>query len=52
LEVHPLSETFAVCLGKYRLDRPKKEGGAAEGLFSLVFEKTDQGWKIVLDHTT
>lgn len=52
LEVHPLSETFAVCLGKYRLDRPRKEGGAAEGLFSLVFEKTDQGWKIVLDHTT
>jgi ketosteroid isomerase-like protein len=52
LEVHPLSETFAVCLGKYHLDRSKKEGGAADGMFSLVFEKTDQGWKIVVDHTT
>ena len=52
LEVHPLSETFAVCLGKYHLDRSKKDGGAADGLFSLVLEKTDQGWKIVLDHTT
>jgi ketosteroid isomerase-like protein len=52
LEVHPLSETFAVCIGKYHLDRSKKEGGPAEGLFSLVFEKTDQGWKIVVDHTT
>lgn len=52
LEVHPLSDTFVVCLGKYHLDRAKKEGGAADGIFSLVFEKTDQGWKIVVDHTT
>jgi len=52
LEVHSLSDTFAICLGKYHLDRSKKEGGPADGLFSLVLEKTDQGWKIVLDHTT
>jgi ketosteroid isomerase-like protein len=52
LEVHPLSDTFAVCLGKYHLDRSKREGGPADGFFSLVFEKTDQGWKIVVDHTT
>ena len=37
---------------KYHLDRSKKEGGPADGMFSLVLEKTDQGWKIVLDHTT
>jgi ketosteroid isomerase-like protein len=52
LEVHPLSDTFVVCLGKYHLDRSKKDGGGADGIFSLVLEKTDQGWKIVLDHTT
>jgi ketosteroid isomerase-like protein len=52
LEVHPLSESFAVCIGKYHLERSKKEGGVADGIFSLVLEKTDQGWKIVLDHTT
>ena len=52
LEVHALDERFAVCLGKYHLDRTKKEGGPAQGLFSLVLEKTDQGWKIVVDHTT
>ncbi len=52
LEVHSLSDTFAVCLGKYHLDRSKKEGGPADGMFSLVFEKTDAGWKIVVDHTT
>ncbi|HEY4379516.1 MAG TPA: nuclear transport factor 2 family protein [Acidobacteriaceae bacterium] len=52
LEAHALSDTFAICLGHYHLDRSKKDGGAADGAFSLVLEKTDQGWKIVLDHTT
>ena len=52
LEVHPLDETFAVCVGKYRLDRTKKSGGNAEGIFSLILEKTEKGWKIVVDHTT
>lgn len=52
LEVRPLDERFALCIGKYHLERSKKEGGNADGLFSLVFEKTDKGWKIVVDHTT
>jgi ketosteroid isomerase-like protein len=52
LEVHPLDENFAVVIGKYHLERSKKDGGNAEGLFSLVFENTDNGWKIVVDHTT
>ncbi len=52
LEVHPIDEKVATCVGKYRLERSKKNGGNAEGLFSMVFEKTDSGWKIVVDHTT
>ena len=52
LEVHPLDENFAVVIGKYHVERGKKEGGNVEGLFSLVFENTDNGWKIVVDHTT
>jgi uncharacterized protein (TIGR02246 family) len=52
LEVHSLSDAFAVCIGKYHLERAKKDGGPSDGQFSLVLEKTDQGWKIVLDHTT
>jgi uncharacterized protein (TIGR02246 family) len=52
LEVHPLDENFAVVIGKYHLERGKKDGGNVEGLFSLVFENTDNGWKIVIDHTT
>jgi uncharacterized protein (TIGR02246 family) len=52
LEVRSLDDNFAVAIGKYHLDRGKKEGGAADGIFSLVFEKTDKGWKIIIDHTT
>jgi ketosteroid isomerase-like protein len=52
LEVHPITDTVVICLGKYHLDRSKKEGGPADGFFSLVLEKTADGWKIVLDHTT
>lgn len=52
LEVHPLDEHFAVVLGRYHLDRNKKDGGNADGIFSLIFEQTGDGWKIVVDHTT
>ena len=52
LEVHPITDTLAVCIGKYHLERSKKYGGPADGIFSLVMEKTPDGWKIVLDHTT
>jgi ketosteroid isomerase-like protein len=52
LEVHALNDTYAVCIGKYHVERGKKDGGSADGLFSLLLEKTPDGWKIVLDHTT
>lgn len=52
LEARPLDAQFAIVVGKYHLDRAKKEGGTADGLFSMVLEKTVKGWKIILDHTT
>lgn len=52
LEPHVLDEHFATIVGRYRLERSKKAGGGAEGIFSLVLEHTEHGWKIVLDHTT
>ena len=52
LEPHLLDEHYAVVLGHYHLDRSKKGGGNADGFFSLVLEKTDAGWKIIVDHTT
>jgi len=52
LEVRTLDAQYAMVAGKYHLDRAKKEGGEADGLFSMVLEKTAKGWKIILDHTT
>jgi uncharacterized protein (TIGR02246 family) len=52
LEPRVLDERFAVLVGRYHLDRDKKSGGSADGMFSLVLEKTDKGWKIVVDHTS
>jgi uncharacterized protein (TIGR02246 family) len=52
LEVHPLDARFAVVTGRYHLTRSASAGGDAQGVFSLVFEKTAAGWKIILDHTS
>ena len=52
LEVRPLGQQYAVATGKYHLARSSAGGGDASGIFSLVFEKTDAGWKIILDHTS
>lgn len=52
LEPRVLDEHFALLTGRYHLERGKKFGGNAQGIFSLVLEKTIAGWKIILDHTT
>jgi|SRR5690348_4920904 len=49
LEIHVLSGNSAYVIGKYRLDREKDH---PEGVFTLIFRKFDDGWKIVNDHTT
>ena len=52
LEVHPLDAHFATVTGRYHLARSADGGGDAVGIFSLIFEKTNDGWKIILDHTS
>ena len=52
LNVRSLGENFAVVTGKFALARSAAAGGPAQGVFSLVWEKTNQGWKIILDHTS
>jgi uncharacterized protein (TIGR02246 family) len=44
---------YAVVTGNFHLDRTQK--GAAtkdDGIFSLVWHKGSEGWKIVLDHSS
>lgn len=49
LEIHVLCPDSAYVIGKYRLDREKDQ---PEGVFTLIFRKFRDGWKIVNDHTT
>lgn len=52
LEVAELDDRFATATGNFHLERTAAGGGNADGIFSLVFEKTADGWKIIRDHTT
>ena len=47
-----LDSRFATATGNFHLERSPADGGNADGIFSLVFEKTAAGWKIIRDHTT
>jgi uncharacterized protein (TIGR02246 family) len=47
-----LGADHAVVTGKFHLARSASAGGDASGIFSLIWEKTPQGWKIILDHTS
>jgi ketosteroid isomerase-like protein len=49
LEVHSLGGAAALVLGKWHLTR---DDGNIGGVFSLVFQKFPDGWKIVHDHTS
>ena len=46
------SADFAVVTGTFHLERTAKgEAKKDDGIFSLVWRKGPQGWKILLDHT-
>lgn len=52
IEVMPLGPEYASVLGKWHLDRSREAGGEVGGIFTLLFRKTRNGWKIILDHTS
>jgi ketosteroid isomerase-like protein len=52
LEVKPLGAQYASVIGKWHLDRPADAGGNTGGIFTLLFKKTNAGWKVILDHTS
>lgn len=44
---------YATVTGRFHLQRnPSSKAGKDDGVFSLVWEKTAEGWKIILDHTS
>ncbi len=52
LAVRELGANYAVVTGKFHLARNAAGGGDVSGIFSLVWEKTAAGWKIILDHSS
>lgn len=50
LKVIDVTRDSAYCVGHWHLER--KDKPLAEGVFTLVFKKTPNGWKIIHDHTT
>lgn len=49
LDVRVLSDEYVFVFGRYNLER---EDDAPTGLFTLLFERTGDGWKISHDHTS
>ncbi len=49
LDVRVLSDEYVFVFGRYNLER---ENDAPTGLFTLLFERTRDGWKISHDHTS
>lgn len=53
LEYHFLGSDAALVLGHWHLQRdPVKGGGDIGGVFSLVWQRFPDGWKIIHDHTS
>lgn len=49
LAIHVLSADSAFVLGRFRLDL---NGSLREGVFTLIFRRMKDGWRIVHDHTS
>ena len=52
LEFRPLGRDFALCIGRFALTAASGSGTVAHGMFTLVFHRTRNGWKIVSDHSS
>jgi ketosteroid isomerase-like protein len=49
LEFRPLSEFYTMATGRWRLERT---ADAPRGRFTLIFRRTNAGWRVVHDHTS
>lgn len=52
LETRMLGTDYASVIGRFHLDHGADAGGEAAGIFTLLFHKTANGWKVILDHTS
>jgi uncharacterized protein (TIGR02246 family) len=52
IDVRAMGDSYALATGKYHLNRSKKSGGAIDGTFMELFEKTPNGWQIIFSQST
>ncbi len=52
LEIKMISPVDALVIGRWRLERSAEGGGDTGGVFTLLFKRGANGWKIVVDHTS
>lgn len=52
LEFHFTGNVGALVLGHWHLTREKSGGGDIGGVFSLVWQRFPEGWRIIHDHTS
>lgn len=51
-DVRPLGSDYALVVGSFRLARVGAEGHDGTGVFTLVFHRSPEGWRIISDHTS
>jgi len=49
IEVNVLSREIACVLGRWKVTTNES---SKEGLFTLIFKKFDEGWRIIVDHSS
>jgi len=49
IEVNVLTDDVAYVLGRWRVTR---QDSFKQGLFTLIFKKFDNGWRIIVDHSS
>ena len=52
VEVKVLDTHYANVVGRFHLDRAPALAGKDDGVFTLLFQNTPHGWKIIQDHTS
>ena len=52
VETRALGSDYALTTGRFTLRRPPADGGDATGIFTLLFHRGRDGWRIAYDHTS
>lgn len=50
--VKMLGKHYAVVTGKFHVARSAAAGGDLSGVYSLIFQREPEGWRIILDHSS